>query len=45
MSAKDLDSSYCTHPSWKGRADCVHCGVRSLMMFSALPESSFSQLL
>ena len=45
MPVKGRDSSYCTNPSWEGRADCVHCGVRSLMMFSSLPETSFSQLL
>lgn len=37
--------SYCTNRSWSGRANCAHCSVRSLMLFSRLPPESFEHLL
>ena len=38
-------ASYCANPEWQGRADCAHCGIRRLMLFSDLPEHSFDRLL
>ena len=38
-------SALCTDPEWQGRADCVHCGVRHMMLFSALEDSDFAHLL
>lgn len=38
-------TSYCTDPEWKGRADCAHCAIRSMMLFSPLPPASFTHLL
>jgi CRP/FNR family transcriptional regulator, anaerobic regulatory protein len=38
-------ANYCTNHEWKGRADCAHCGIRQLMLFSGLPESGFTELL
>ncbi|HKJ10470.1 MAG TPA: Crp/Fnr family transcriptional regulator [Gammaproteobacteria bacterium] len=38
-------ANYCTDHQWKGRADCTHCGIRRLMLFSGLPESGFTELL
>lgn len=40
-----LKSSYCTDHEWKGRSDCIHCSIRSMMLFSQLPPESFAQLL
>jgi CRP/FNR family transcriptional regulator, anaerobic regulatory protein len=36
---------YCTDTTWQGRADCRHCNIRHLMMFSGLPESAFDDIL
>ena len=38
-------TSYCTDPEWKGRADCAHCAIRGMMLFSPLPPMSFTHLL
>ena len=38
-------SSYCTDHEWVGRADCAHCPIRGMMMFSALPLEAFDHLL
>jgi CRP/FNR family transcriptional regulator, anaerobic regulatory protein len=38
-------SSYCTDHEWLGRADCAHCPIRAMMMFSALPQEAFDHLL
>ena len=35
----------CINVEWVGRADCAHCGVRHLMLFSTLPESAFEDIL
>ena len=35
----------CTDPQWLGRADCKHCGIRHMMMFSGLKDSDFSHIL
>jgi len=39
------ERSYCTDASWQGRADCTHCHIRHLMIFSGLPESAFDDIL
>ncbi|HYQ71528.1 MAG TPA: Crp/Fnr family transcriptional regulator [Gammaproteobacteria bacterium] len=36
---------YCTDVTWLGRADCRHCNIRQLMMFSGLPEPAFEDVL
>jgi len=35
----------CTDVTWQGRADCRHCGIRHLVLFSGLPETAFDELL
>lgn len=35
----------CSDATWAGRSDCRHCAVRSLMVFSALPEDAFTSVL
>ena len=45
MPGKSPLSSYCTDHAWKGRADCVHCSIRGMMLFSPLPQASFAHLL
>lgn len=45
MTGQAKPASYCTDRNWKGRADCSHCGIRRLMLFSPLPEDSFGHLL
>ncbi|BAZ92963.1 Crp/Fnr family transcriptional regulator [Thiohalobacter sp. COW1] len=45
MTGQTKPASYCTDRKWKGRADCSHCGIRRLMLFSELPEVSFAHLL
>lgn len=35
----------CIDAEWVGRADCIHCAVRRLMLFSELPENAFEHLL
>ncbi|MDX1697377.1 MAG: Crp/Fnr family transcriptional regulator, partial [Thiohalobacterales bacterium] len=37
--------TYCTDATWLGRSDCAHCNIRNVMIFSGLPESSFSDQL
>ncbi|MGD2112374.1 MAG: Crp/Fnr family transcriptional regulator [Gammaproteobacteria bacterium] len=34
--------NYCTDADWVGRSDCVHCGIRDLMLFSGLPVTAFT---
>jgi len=38
-------SAICTDPTWQGKADCVHCGVRNMMLFSELDDRDFDDLL
>ncbi|MEE4249746.1 MAG: Crp/Fnr family transcriptional regulator [Alcanivoracaceae bacterium] len=45
MSVGHRKSSYCVDREWMGRADCTHCAIRSMMLFSRLPTESFDQLL
>ena len=35
--------NYCTDATWLGQADCAHCGIRHLMLFSGLPSSAFDE--
>jgi CRP/FNR family transcriptional regulator len=37
--------SNCTNGKWLGRADCVQCHIRRLMLFSGLPDSAFDNRL
>ena len=37
--------SYCADATWTGRADCRHCSIRHMMLFSGLPELAFSDRL
>jgi len=43
--AKIPQRNFCTDINWQGRADCQHCNIRHLMMFSGLPEPAFEQVL
>lgn len=45
MQAKARHNTLCTDPEWKGRADCKHCGIRHMMLFSELNDHDFDQLL
>jgi CRP-like cAMP-binding protein len=42
---KPPQRSYCTDITWQGRADCRHCNIRHLMLFSGLPEHAFHHVL
>lgn len=35
--------NYCTDATWLGQADCTHCGIRHLMLFSGLPSTAFDE--
>lgn len=37
--------SLCTDATWKGKADCAHCEVKSLVLFADVSPSYLSQLL
>jgi CRP-like cAMP-binding protein len=37
--------SLCAKPEWIGRADCKHCAIRQMMLFSSLDASDFDQVL
>lgn len=37
--------SLCADAGWVGRADCKHCGIRKMMLFSSLREQDFDLLL
>ena len=45
MSGGHRKSSYCVDHQWVGQADCSHCPIRNLMLFSQLPQDSFDHLL
>lgn len=45
MKARTRSNAICTDPKWQGRADCQHCGIRHMMLFSGLGESDFDDLL
>jgi len=42
---KESGKSNCTNAKWLGRADCAHCHIRRLMLFSGLPDSAFDNRL
>jgi len=42
---KELRRANCTNTEWLGRADCGHCHIRDLMLFSGLPETAFDETL
>ncbi len=42
---RDAQHSYCTDAEWMGRADCRHCNIRNMMLFSGLPDSAFDKTL
>jgi len=42
---KTPQRNYCTDTTWLGRADCRHCNIRHLMMFSGLPAHAFEDVL
>lgn len=42
---KQLNKAYCTDIKWIGRSHCEKCHIRSLMLFSELPENAFNSLL
>lgn len=35
--------NFCTDATWLGRADCSHCSIRHLMLFSGLPSTAFDE--
>lgn len=45
MTINGKSATYCTDRQWIGRADCAHCSIRKLMLFSGIPESDFAGLL
>lgn len=45
MSIKPRIHTVCTDPEWLGRADCKHCGIRHMMLFSGLQDSDFDHIL
>jgi CRP-like cAMP-binding protein len=42
---REAQHSYCTDAEWVGRADCKHCSIRSMMLFSGLPDRAFGKTL
>jgi CRP-like cAMP-binding protein len=42
---REAQHSYCTDAEWVGRADCRHCNIRNMMLFSGLPDSAFDKAL
>jgi CRP-like cAMP-binding protein len=40
-----LQRIFCTDAQWVGRADCRHCNIRHLMLFTGLPDEAFDHLL
>ena len=45
MGSAKVKRSVCTDPEWLGRADCRHCGIRHMMLFSGLQGSDFDHIL
>jgi CRP/FNR family transcriptional regulator, anaerobic regulatory protein len=37
--------SLCTQPEWVGRADCKHCAIRYMMLFSDIDIENFDHIL
>ena len=42
---KVMRRSNCINAEWLGRVDCAHCHIRTLMLFSELPETAFDSIL
>lgn len=42
---KSKSRALCTDPVWLGRADCKHCGIRHMMLFSGLQDSDLDHIL
>jgi len=38
---REAQHSHCADAEWVGRADCRHCNIRSIMLFSGLPDAAF----
>lgn len=38
-------NSYCTDPTWEGRADCRHCPIRTDVLFADVPDTALEHLL
>ena len=45
MTAKKKSRVLCTDSEWLGRADCRHCSIRHMMLFSELQDSDFDHIL
>ena len=43
--SREGQHSYCTDAEWVGRADCRHCNIRNMMLFSGLPDTAFDRTL
>jgi CRP/FNR family transcriptional regulator len=42
---REAQHSYCTDTQWVGRSECRVCNIRSMMLFSGLPDEAFERLL
>jgi CRP/FNR family transcriptional regulator len=40
----DLNKPKCTDKAWEGRSDCVHCAIRSRVLFADIPECDLDHL-
>ncbi len=45
MTTRKKSRTLCTDPEWLGRADCRHCGIRHMMLFSEFQGSDFDHIL
>ncbi len=45
MRTKLKSHALCTTPEWIGRADCQHCSIRHMMLFSGLQDSDLEHIL
>lgn len=43
--SKSRYKALCTDSEWLGRADCRHCGIRHMMLFSDLQDADFDHIL
>lgn len=42
---KRRNNSFCTDPTWAGRADCRHCPIRKQVLFAEVPDERIDQVL
>jgi CRP-like cAMP-binding protein len=42
---REAQHTFCTDAEWTGRADCRHCNIRNMMLFSGLPDAAFDHTL